>query len=102
MEDAFHGRLDGIVVEIGDITAGRVGRESPSAFGSTSDNQVEVNSGAISCCAPAKSGYAAAPARTVRRFRRLIPTPRSDAGHGLWLYRATSERPDATLRRLTR
>ena len=27
------------------------------------------------CCAPATSGYAAAPARTVMRFRRLIPSP---------------------------
>src|SRR5437016_3891078 len=27
------------------------------------------------CCAPAKSGYAAAPARTVMKFRRLIPSP---------------------------
>jgi hypothetical protein len=27
------------------------------------------------CCAPAKSGYAAAPARTVMKFRRLIPKP---------------------------
>jgi hypothetical protein len=27
------------------------------------------------CCASAKSGYAAAPARTVMKFRRLIPSP---------------------------
>src|SRR5215469_13619344 len=32
------------------------------------------------CCAPAESGYAAAPARTVMKFRRLIHTPALVAG----------------------
>jgi hypothetical protein len=35
------------------------------------------------CRAPAKSGYAAAPARTVMRFRRLIPSP--SIRHWAWI-----------------
>jgi NAD(P)-dependent dehydrogenase (short-subunit alcohol dehydrogenase family) len=62
-----------------EATAGAGCRDEP-AHRSPRSRSSEVllrkpTTGIAFCCAPAKSGYAAALARTVMKFRRLIPSP---------------------------